>query len=84
VPKAIKPPAIDLFFPTFQCSGFAFFRVDEARSRRDEGYGLGLSIAKSLIAFHGGTVHVESEIGRGASFRVSFLRADVPSSIAEY
>jgi heavy metal sensor kinase len=60
-----------------------FFRVDEARNRRDGGYGLGLSIAKSLIEFHGGTVHVDSEISRGASFRVSFLRADVPRSIAE-
>ncbi|HEY4047115.1 MAG TPA: ATP-binding protein [Acidobacteriaceae bacterium] len=60
-----------------------FFRVDEARTRRDGGYGLGLSIAKSLIEFHGGTVHLESEIGRGASFRVSLLRADVPNSITE-
>jgi heavy metal sensor kinase len=60
-----------------------FFRVDEARTRRDGGYGLGLSIAKSLIEFHGGTVHLESEIGRGASFRVSLLRADVPHSITE-
>jgi signal transduction histidine kinase len=61
-----------------------FFRVDEARSRRDGGYGLGLSIAKSLIEFHGGTVHVDSEIGQGASFSVSFLRADVPRSLVEY
>jgi signal transduction histidine kinase len=60
-----------------------FFRVDEARSPRDGGYGLGLSIAKSLIEFHGGTAHVESEIGRGASFRVSFLRADLTRSVAE-
>lgn len=60
-----------------------FFRVDEARTPRDGGYGLGLSIAKSLIEVHGGTVHVESEIGLGASFHVSFLRADVPHSIAE-
>jgi signal transduction histidine kinase len=61
-----------------------FFRVDESRSRRDGGYGLGLSIAKSLIQFHGGTVHVDSEIGHGASFSVSFFRADVPRSLAEY
>lgn len=60
-----------------------FFRVDEARTPRDGGYGLGLSIAKSLIEFHGGTVHVESEIGRGASFKVSLLRADVPHAVIE-
>jgi signal transduction histidine kinase len=55
-----------------------FFRVDQTRTPRAAGYGLGLSIAKSLIEFHGGTVHVDSGIGQGASFRVSFSRADVP------
>jgi signal transduction histidine kinase len=54
-----------------------FYRVDTARTPRDGGHGLGLSIAKSLIALHHGTIHVESEVGRGASFRVAFLRADV-------
>jgi heavy metal sensor kinase len=58
-----------------------FFRVDTARTPRDGGYGLGLSIAKSLIEFHGGTVFVESEIDKGSSFRVSFERADVSQSI---
>jgi heavy metal sensor kinase len=58
-----------------------FFRVDTARTPRDGGYGLGLSIAKSLIEFHGGTVYVESEIDKGSSFRVSFDRADVSQSI---
>ena len=61
-----------------------FFRVDEARSRRDGGCGLGLAIAKSLIEFHGGTVHVDSEIGRGATFAVSFARADAQRAIADY
>jgi heavy metal sensor kinase len=59
-----------------------FFRVDEARTPRDGGCGLGLSIAKSLIEYHRGTIHLESEIGRGASFKVSFSRADVPHAIA--
>jgi signal transduction histidine kinase len=54
-----------------------FYRVDTARTPRDGGHGLGLSIAKSLITLHHGTIHVDSEIGRGASFRVAFLRADV-------
>ena len=60
-----------------------FFRVDQARTPRDGGYGLGLSIAKSLVEFHGGTIHLESDIGRGSSFKVSFCRADVPHLIAE-
>jgi signal transduction histidine kinase len=49
-----------------------FFRVDEARSRHDGGYGLGLSMAKSLIKFHGGTGHVDSEIGRARALASRF------------
>jgi heavy metal sensor kinase len=60
-----------------------FYRVDTARTPRDGGHGLGLSIAKSLITLHHGTIHVDSEIGRGASFRVAFLRADVSHSALE-
>jgi signal transduction histidine kinase len=60
-----------------------FFRVDMARTPRDGGSGLGLSIAKSLIGLHGGTIHVESELGKGASFEVAFSRADVPQTSAE-
>jgi signal transduction histidine kinase len=54
-----------------------FYRVDTARTPRDGGHGLGLSIAKSLITLHHGTIHVDSEIGRGARFQVAFSRADV-------
>lgn len=60
-----------------------FFRVDQARTPRDGGSGLGLAIAKSLIELHGGTIRVDSEINRGASFEVSFWRADVRRAIAE-
>jgi signal transduction histidine kinase len=54
-----------------------FYRVDTARTPRDGGHGLGLSIAKSLITLHHGTIHVDSEMGRGARFRVAFSRADI-------
>ncbi len=37
-----------------------FHRVDASRHRSDEGAGLGLSIAKSIIDIHGGTIDVES------------------------
>jgi signal transduction histidine kinase len=60
-----------------------FFRVDSARTPRDGGSGLGLSIAKSLIELHEGTIRVKSEVGEGASFEVSFRRADLPQGIAE-
>ena len=47
-----------------------FYRADAARSRESGGTGLGLSIVKHLAEFHGGRVEVESEIGRGSTFRV--------------
>jgi heavy metal sensor kinase len=60
-----------------------FFRVDTARTPRDGGSGLGLSIARTLIQLHKGTIQVESEMGSGASFRVGFSRADVSQSVLE-
>lgn len=47
-----------------------FYRVDEARSRRDGGAGLGLVLAKSIVELHRGSITVESAPGAGAIFRV--------------
>ena len=47
-----------------------FFRVDKARSRALGGAGLGLSIARWIVAGHGGVLSVESAPGRGSAFRV--------------
>ena len=39
---------------------------------RAEGSGLGLSITYQIVHEHGGFIDVESEIGKGTSFRVNF------------
>ena len=46
-----------------------FYRVDRARSRELGGTGLGLAIVKNVARRHGGGVEVESERGRGSTFR---------------
>ena len=47
-----------------------FYRVDRSRSREMGGTGLGLSIVKHVVQVHGGTVDVESDVGKGTTFRV--------------
>jgi two-component system OmpR family sensor kinase len=47
-----------------------FYRADPSRSRGSGGVGLGLSIVSAVTEAHGGSVSVESESGRGTTFRV--------------
>ena len=45
-----------------------FYRLDEARTRRSGGAGLGLAIARWIAEAHGGHIAVESAVGQGSVF----------------
>jgi len=47
-----------------------FYRVDKARSRAAGGHGLGLAIAKWSVEHQGGSIEIESDLGKGSLFRV--------------
>ncbi len=47
-----------------------FYTVDKARSRRLGGAGLGLSIVRSIIGRHHGTIAVSSIVGEGTTFTI--------------
>ena len=50
-----------------------FYRADSSRVRNDgEGSGLGLSIVDAVMKAHGGSVSVDSEVGKGSTFTLFF------------
>jgi signal transduction histidine kinase/DNA-binding response OmpR family regulator/ligand-binding sensor domain-containing protein len=71
-----------------------FFQVDASMTRGHEGTGIGLALTKELVELHGGTISLESEIGKGATFTVQMPLApngnypdevsDFPAKIIDY
>ena len=64
IPKALAP----------------FQQIENNLNRDDRGTGLGLSLAKSLIELHGGTLEIQSEIGVGTTVTVSLTTERVMSA----
>jgi signal transduction histidine kinase/DNA-binding response OmpR family regulator len=66
----ISPEGLDQLFRPFT-------QIDSGLARKFEGTGLGLAMVKLLAELHGGTVAVESAVGKGSSFTVWLpLRAE--------
>jgi signal transduction histidine kinase len=47
-----------------------FYRTDKSRNRKTGGAGIGLAIAASIVAAHGGRITVDSQVDQGSSFTV--------------
>ncbi|PYI54825.1 sensor histidine kinase [Paenibacillus flagellatus] len=56
-----------------------FYRVDQARTRQTGGFGLGLSIAKSIVNRHGGTIDIRSRPGVGTIVSVTLPIDELPA-----
>ncbi len=87
-PARIKIAVIDTgsgISPEGQAKLFqSFSQVDGASTRVHGGTGLGLSICKQLSALMGGTISVDSEIGKGSTFWVILpfpIQSDAPAPV---
>jgi two-component system phosphate regulon sensor histidine kinase PhoR len=49
-----------------------FYRVDKSRSQATGGTGLGLAIVKHVAVSHDAKLFVDSQVGRGSTFRLVF------------
>lgn len=64
-----------------------FSRVDSSLKRVNEGSGIGLSIVKSMVEVHNGSISVESKLNRGSVFEVKLpnvLIEDSPMIVYEF
>lgn len=56
-----------------------FYRVSSDRSRHTGGSGLGLAIAQAIVQVHGGSLQIQSELGKGSTFAI-YLPLNITSN----
>jgi signal transduction histidine kinase len=66
--------------PTDQDTVFEEFRQVGTADKKAEGTGLGLALSRKFIELHGGTIRVQSEVGRGATFSFTLPVRPWPAS----
>jgi signal transduction histidine kinase len=49
-----------------------FYRVDESRNKKIEGFGLGLSIVKNSVDLHNGNLEIHSKLNNGTQIKIFF------------
>lgn len=72
----IPPEAISHVFERF-------YRVDKARARESGGSGLGLAIVRNMVERNGGEITLQSTVGKGTTFTVSFPLFDISEEVEE-
>ena len=56
-----------------------YFRVANGDLHDVKGYGLGLHYVKRIVNLHGGKIEVESEVGKGSTFTLTFQQPKLQS-----
>ena len=62
-------------FSTEQISRMGAYMQFERRMQDEQGFGLGLAIARKLVELHGGKLQIESEPGIGSTVTINLPRA---------
>ncbi|QUD87773.1 PAS domain-containing hybrid sensor histidine kinase/response regulator [Phenylobacterium montanum] len=60
-----------------------YSQVDDSAERSQQGSGLGLAICKALVALMGGTIGVDTQLGRGSTFWFTFQAPSTAAAPAE-
>lgn len=61
-----------------------FGKLENTSKINTQGIGIGLTICKSILAALGGTISVESEVGKGSQFTITMTNVPVVNANGDY